>query len=594
MATIERALEKFMKRMEGNHPIYLTSNEKWREPNWLWRRIHYPINRNAKHLKDLGQAFVHFLEKIERNPVVFNCCQGRVKTQTELLKKCLEAARSVKKKLKNSSSEGIKETVNEINQHLAAIQYRFESLHGGLDPEVINPDIYRKVLNAAGHWKMNQWVITEKLFSPKEIEKLEEVCHYPKFAKRLIQDDKLKSLFFTWAIRDDNHVRTFIEFPSVCKRLIETKLSMRTSGGLAIAKKQRKGACKLGPREKVVTLPFYDGNKRNNISILDEEKSVLLNGNLQVKIKQILDAFKEKTYKPGEFDFFGKTGIWNWNFHQIGYWDPQLKAYQSIDMTRSEWWRQLPVHEVVSGMALEMKYGIHLKPKQWVAFAKATIENPHQELRNSHACLTVAMPLDDTNYQIFDFGKYATRYPRTNWDLIDMLLNTVPACIVYPDENRFYKDRAHEFTAFVLDDAEGRVLMEEIKKEIIKSKGFGVYFQPPGKNCAHWVQKTLEEVIPDRTPNLYKAKVVEYALAHPGMTQIFRFIQNLPTRLQRPVIKFGDRLFGSGRGIKIWKNGQVKLRSLAATKHREEQAIYLPAILYKRVITNEVPRIIYA
>src|SRR5205823_4200730 len=98
-----------------------------------------------------------------------------------------------------------------------------------------------------------------------------------------------------------------------------------------------------GALEKVICLPFFDGEKISRISILDESQKVELRGNRMLSIKEIFDIFSHKNITPGNVEYLGPTGINNWANHEAGWWNPRTQSYVRPDFSVNKWWEQLPL-----------------------------------------------------------------------------------------------------------------------------------------------------------------------------------------------------------------------------------------------------------
>lgn len=546
---------------------------------------HFISRQFEKKLLQVGQKFNHALDKLEYTPVIFSGHENDISIQKHKMTRFIDAGKSLKTIFKKYHSSEIDRLLKEISQKITGLKYRIESIHGGLDPLEPDEALYEKLVTLAAEWKLKQQLYSDRTLTPRDLQKIRETSCYPKYCRLLIKDESLRLRFLKWMIQDNNKVKPFIEFPAVCARIESVALSMRIGrfAGECLSIKKKNA-------QKEIRLSFFDGAKARNISILDEDKIVTLNGDYQLTIKHIFEIFQNKKIGPGNLEIFGIGGITNWNTHELGWWDPSKNDYERIDLSSHDWWKRLPVLEILDKEKVEKKYQVSLDNNEWVASLVGTRSYPIINLEESHGYMEVAIPKDNGTYQIVSFGKFASVYPRGTWELLTFLANTVIGRIAYPDENTFYSNRQHAFYPVLLSPDEGAKMMEHIKEELIRARQNNIVFQFSGENCAYWAYSIVEKSKP--LPNLFKIYLLDVQPINPALAFIFRLFRSLPKVIQRPIINGFDRCLGSHRKIVVIENGQQQLKSLMRVPTRNEQSVFIPALLHNQIEESKVKGVV--
>jgi hypothetical protein len=464
-----------------------------------------------------------------------------------------------------------------LMQRLAALRYRLEGSNGGLDPEEFHLERFHSLRNLAVEWKKAHPLIGQAILSPKELTHLKKAARYPDFAQVLVFSSQIREAFFNWILRDENEVAPFIEFPATVEKILVCGLSGRISrfGGTALQIHKEK--MEYG-YQKILTLPF-EGLQQN---ILSENAVVTFRGCYTLSVKEIFHIFSQKEISVGNLEFM-KEGIVNWNIHHLGYWDDQIQGYVQIDVNEKEWWKQMPLLEVLHRKQVMKRYNLELKPHAWVAAEVATRGRANLDFMDTHAYLEVAIPIENKQYAIYDFGKLSWEYPATAWDKLRMLTKTVHATVAYPDENVFYTHRQRGFHPLALDPKEGKALMELIRRDILTSRERNFIYQIQSENCAKWVHTRLERVLgKEAIPDLFRMQLLDTepvgVVAH-----IFQWIKKLPENWRLPVFTFLHLPLGAARKIWICENGQKVAKSLSTHTFFKTGEIFLPALLIAKI-----------
>lgn len=540
----------------------------------------------------LGESCVDLFDRIEKIPTIFSDDAKRTIAQKECHDSCLKAARVVIDVLKDSKSVSVQNQLHKLMQRVAALQYRIEACNGGLNASSVDPLLTDKLCKAALQWKENYSLIQRKQLSALDIKKLEEASRYPEFAQVLLVNSKLQESFFNWCLRDNNGVRQFVEFPATSERVKSVFIASRVGKlGSDLFKLEKRVNLAHGLTEKVISLPFFINEKKEYVSILDESKILALNNSWYLSINEIFKIFSRKNKVIGDLEFFGSTGIVNWNCHELGAWNPRTSSYDQIDLTQENFWKQLPVLDEVSPTVLESRLGIVLSEGEWVVSAKSARTTPDLDLDNRHGYLEVAIPTGKGTYAIYPFGNFASDFPNSLIDLVKFITNTMKGKISYPDENYFYSHRQQATCPMKITEEQGLILMNTIQKELIKARFGYVIFQFAGENCAYWAQNVLNS-IDTKMPNFYKLDFLESKPQNPVLGAIFNCFRCLPETMLPGAIRTVDTLLGSGRGIEVLEYHKKVYKSHKQSPVRNEFVIYQPGSLHVQIEEGKIQGVI--
>ncbi|MGK5594888.1 MAG: hypothetical protein ACSNEK_05985 [Parachlamydiaceae bacterium] len=543
--------------------VSISEDGQWQIESLWWSKIKqiWPFQSSYK------RTVCHFsrqLDSLEKKPLFVNEANEQ-HHQMLLLGEALLAA--FEHPLRSCDE------IHDLKLRLLSLKYRLESA-----PLHFSRSLFLKLKAEAEQWKKRQPLILIKQLTINDLKELKKVARHREFIEVILKSQKHKELFFEWSIRDQNNALAFIQFPALVERLIECQLNGRISCHKENALKIQKFNVK-GQLQKVVTLPF-EGKDR---SILDENEIVAFRGSVKATIFEIFEVFKNKDHHVGYFEFM-KEGIINWNIHHLGYWDATKNEYQKINIELDEWWRQLPLFEVLTKEEVTLRYSWSLKGKEWIAAASATRGLASLSYEKTHAFLELAIPIGKGVYGIYDFGKLAYQYPCSMWETLDMFCRNVHSTIAYPDENVFCSQRQHALHPFKLTAKQGLALMELIKQDMLRARAYNLVYQIESENCAKWVQTKLEAALGEgKVPNLYKMQLLDTE-PESAVSKIFALIKKLPHQWQVPMLSALHLPIGAAKKTWIIENGRLVAKSLVEHHFFSTGQVYLPAFMHHQLI----------
>jgi hypothetical protein len=529
----------------------------------------------------LAATLEKFLDNLEKKPIQF-IENPFEKANMIDFRDIVEVSEEIISQL--NGKEELFLTRNSLLRKLIALKYRLEVENYGWDKNLSKTFHFNFLKNIVSEWKAMNPIIEEEGLTAKEISTVFETSHYEKFVELLMEDKNLQLEFIEWAIRDGNPSEIFIQFPSLQKKIVRTNLSGRIGrlgGRLLKIKKQAKS---LGIFEKVVTLPF----EGKDISLLDENKLVTFKGNYTLYIKEIFAIFENKNFDVGNLELF-TNGVTNWNTHRLAWWDAKKNSYQAIDISKPEWWAQLPVIEILSKREASKKYGWKLNGINWNFATSSTRSSANLDYNNSHSFIEIAVPMSNGTYRILDFGKFATRLPKSFLDGLSYFTHTVSATVAYPDENIFYTHRQYAYQSFEMSPQDGLKMMNSIKNDICYSREGNFVYQIQSDNCAKWTFEKLNEIVNcEAIPNLFKLPLLN---SEPGgvIGKLFKLIKMLPESLHVRTLTMLHLPLGAYKGSWILEKGKLVFKALTHHEFWRTGVVYLPAMLHHQQRNGVMP-----
>jgi len=408
---------------------------------------------------------------------------------------------------KMSLAEGHR-LIAEFSRLQHALQYRQKKdLVAG--EEKINPEHERWLSGALCFWKGTHFPAMPQELSPLEIKKIKACCRYKNFVPDLQHDPLFAREFFEFAFRnilDDTPTAITIgaEFPAIMKRLRSAFIDKRIYRlGAAILRVQEK--ITLDGPEKDVEIKV----KGHFVSLRDERRRIIFSETVTRSLGQIFDSFALKNTITGEFECLQEGII---------HFPPKRPP---IDLAKKEWWKELAPFETVNRHTLENRYGVVLEPGQGIIAVHASRQYLEGiRFDGSHSWFEAAIPGDDGSYQIIPVGKYPDVEPCPTGAFETLLYSYAswPAYLNYPDRNTFYTHRQQEKVAYIARPEELGRWLEKIRHDLLAVREKSLFFQFQGKNCAGWVQETLDHAFQGKYQGKDIPRYFDVDFADPAVT----------------------------------------------------------------------------
>jgi len=567
MDNLNYSFDSFAQAVKRGAALELEEDGRWQVSTSpiAWIGAYMP-GRAARQLK-LIRSFTAYLDRLEAHPIEQNRSAGSSFDYTG----CLLAAEALVNSSALYSSYHVKEALILLKQRFLALQYRLEPKNGGFDREAPSTSLVQKIVIAAQEWKKSEAIFWHLILSEKEIELAADLARYPLFANLALSDYRLQKDLFRWLFRDRLPLEVYIQYPRLKDRLSRSLMTGRISRiGGHILKIEVIGGV------KVVTLPF----EGRPVSLLSDSTVVHLKQGYSLTIGEVFKIFSQKRIEVGTLEFFS-DGIENWNWHRLASFDPDKKCYVEIDLERQNWWEAFPLLEEISLEEAKACYGSYLDGVLWNFSIRASRHFRNLNFDRSHAYLEVAIPKGNGRYAIYPFGKFATRFPRNDWDALTSFSIVTPAAIAYPDENVFFSHRQHVGFSYEATPDEGRKIMAVIKEDILKARRSQLVFQIESENCGKWIHTLLASNLGrEKVPNLFRLHLLETEPT--GFVKwVFNTVRLMPESWHQTLIGWIHLVFGAWKGVWLENEQGERIKlTLQQTEFWGDTVVYLPAMLH--------------
>ncbi|MEC7839500.1 MAG: hypothetical protein VX777_05635 [Chlamydiota bacterium] len=538
------------------------------------------FNFRGNNLFKVAEAIEEKLDQLEAKPVRFSN-EGIPVKQVVDFQPYLEVSDVLVKKLKSISSPQASQLYNRLKYKLLALKYRLEDVNGGVDLSPKQMSLINLLKKIVRDWKSNDpFLKIEEGVTQHDLLQIIETSHYPEFVHILTEDQQIRDEYLLWTIRDGNLAKVFIEYPALRKKLVDSQLNGRIgrvrNTDLKVFKSLQVNDSG-SYFEKIVTLPF-EGKDR---CILDGSAEIVFKGNMKMTINEIFQMFEDKTYRVGNLEYLAH-GIANWNVHKWGSWNAVKEEYDLIDFSHLHWWKQLPIFEIITQDEAFLRYNKRLDGLEWCVSATATRGTASLDYENTHAFMEVAIPLGDGRYAIYDFGKFAFKFPANFFESVSIFCQNLHATVAYPDENVFYSHRQQTYQSFTITPDQGLKLMDVVKADMLKSQQLNFVYQIESDNCAKWVYEHLVTVMgKGNVPDMFRMHLLDTEPIGP-VACIFNLIKKLPKSIQTKVLVFFHIPMGATKETWIYEGGRRVCKSLSRHDFWTTGVVYLPALLHKK------------
>lgn len=525
--------------------VTITENGKWKLDGRWTRFVRWLFRRKEKHQLKIYLIICRLFDQLEERPIYFGEDNEKALSQVLMSKSWNFFGETVLHALNGKIS-----TVA-LKSKIVALKYRSEKNGGGVDKELSTEELKKELFALAEKWKKSQPLFAELSpeLLPVEEKNLEDALLYPEFVTLLISEKALQNDFFKWTIANAIPPQAFIEYPAIAKRLKRSLLVGRI-GRFAY---QNVLSIEKG-EEKVLTLPF-NGKK---VSILDPKNQVSFRGGVTTTVGKVFKDIQEKNLRPGMFEFIGKEGFRNWNAHKLGYFDVEKDEWEQVNLDADNWWESLPVEEVIDKETLLSRYDWkEIEDDQWLILGRGARQSTSYNIDDCHGYTGVLIPDGHGKWRVYDFGKYALKWPQGMLGGLGVVGNTVKAAYTYPDSNIYYSSfRQQAAYRLVCSQEEGvRYMEERVKRNIMRGWLGKLYFMLGFENCAFSPQTDLEAIFGKKgegglVPNLFLAHVLTAGAKEPLGT-VFRLVKKAPKSWQDFLVTICEKSLLSFRGVKI-------------------------------------------
>ena len=327
----------------------------------------------------------------------------------------------------------------------------------------------------------------------KILEKIHHCCRYQEFIAAAREERALLDLLFKSAFKslpdDFTHaIDVFLQVPSLQDQLRRTYLDkrIRDIANQGLQFEQRPETSSAGKPIKDVKL-LIDGEYQ---SITNVNRMVRVAKGIQKTVAQVFDEFEAQNFRFTEMEYLQETGV--------TMFDGRLLTVD-LEHNTKEWWKQLPVIRKLTREQIEETYGVSFKEGYALFLIRASRSTPDLNAIDNHGWSNIIYPLEDGTFNVIAPGKFSDRFPVSTWEKFRFIFRTHRASLTLLDTNEFMssRDRIAVPMPTIGTKEEFETIMEDLRKELIKSKNGELVFQFQGDNCASWVRQFMQHNWPE-------------------------------------------------------------------------------------------------
>jgi hypothetical protein len=472
---------------------------------------------------------------------------------------------------------------------VVSLLYRIGNKFGGEKPlkkEEVNGNLFCLLKNAVLKWKNSIPQYIEKDIQPYEHERILELCRYSRFVTALLRSEKLLDEVFKLVIKDNFPVKMLVQYFMVCSVDLKNSLFANEVGYFNTYSQQKmlrieKAVLPDGSKEKALQLYI------NKIFVNIEDNALIqMNDGKEYSWNDIKIMGERGKREPSEVAFFEQLGLVKFRPQGMGY--PLNGVMVEVDSTRLKFWEDLPTFLTVSKEDLEKRLNITItKDKPCVATIESSCIDPFNT-KDAHGATTIYLPSSDgLFYRAFPFGKYAEKFPQTDWENAKFIGDTVKPKLTYRDPGLLYSQRIHGTCPHLVTLEQAETLLTRIGNDIWN-------FQFSGNNCSADFQSFFEDMLGKvedggEAPNYFKHPLVESKFFFPA-DYVFDTIKGFHPLIASLLIHGVHVFCGSYRKYSITdENGIKKTACLYDYKDfSEDQLLIVPGMLVYRILNGEI------
>lgn len=468
-----------------------------------------------------------------------------------------------------------------------SLQYRIETLKKSEPDSLLSGFL----INALKKWKQGIELYIDKEATANDLKKLNELSRYTRFVDVLLKNLEVQDECFKLIIRDHFPIKILVQYFKTCAIDLKNALLTMRAGFFEMHGCKKLKIVKMDSEEgKIKDLQFEINHKF--VSVLNDSAIISLNGGVSHTWRKLKNLCEIAKKLPAQVEVFEEGGLLLWcpqglKYHENG-------DISAIDTKQSNYWedQKLPVFLTLSKEKIEKMLHITITDeKPCIATIEASCIDPFH-VDNAHGASTIYLPIGNDQYRVFPFGKYAKKFPQTDFEKLCFLGDTVEAELTYPDPTPFYTQRIHGVVPYLLTQDEAELFLKKYGLEIKD-------FQFSGNNCSADFQRIFEETFGKEEeggliPNFFRQPLVESKFFFPA-NYVFGAIQGCDPRIAFIFLHGIHLLCGSKREYSRQNEEKscIETRSLYNSEFCDTQNLYVPGRLVYRILTREIKGITY-
>ena len=362
-----------------------------------------------------------------------------------------------------------------------------------IDTTEISEDDVRWLENELETWQQQQFPYVKYVHGKNHsfiLEKIRQCCRYKEFIAVAKEDRALLELCFlsTFKSMPDTFAQSidvFLQLPNIQDQLKKTFLDKRiceiANDSLRFIQLPREQETLLVPNDRPIKdiKILIDGEHQ---SITDGSRCVRIAKGLQQTVSEVFKEFEAQNFRFIRMEYLQDKGITAF--------DARLPLGFNLDT--KEWWRDLPVLRRMTRAQIEESYGVDFRDGYALFLIRGSRTSPDLSADGTHGWSNIIYPLDDGTFNVIAPGKFSDGFPVTMWETFCHIFRTHRACVTILDANEFMNSRERIAISFPpLTKEKFESVMEDLRRELLKSRNEELIFQAQGDNCASWVHQFM-------------------------------------------------------------------------------------------------------
>ena len=380
---------QFTQSLLENKPVVLKNNGTWYIENKLVHYVKCLFGWETTRLLNITRIVTKCFYELEKEEVILDDATKRVIKSFDYKPWIADyvAIEGVLSKLKQSDT--VVKSRMQLKAYKIGLEYRLNINPPGLEylkeSEISQPKL-QLLIQIARNWKREQRYFENQELTPKNLEKIKELCRYPEFYSLLVAPipgankehlAKFRDDVFNWVFRNRNQDDSLVKFPGHAKRLRDCFLASRIED-----EKHKQPALKVcyrptseeGNVRLDLTLPI---GLNDEVSILDESQVINFRGNIKMTIKEVLEnQFAEKDEVNGKLEFLDHWGpekkpkIELYDSHEWGYRDSEGVFHSDVNFDSPDWYLQLPFCGIMTLDEAKETFELPFVWDEWVSLTR--------------------------------------------------------------------------------------------------------------------------------------------------------------------------------------------------------------------------------
>jgi hypothetical protein len=332
----------------------------------------------------------------------------------------------------------------------------------------------RKLRKIFLQWKKHETIL----------QKIHTCCCYPEFISAARQNRALLDMCFNTVFKSmpdecADAIAIFLQAPMIQEQLRKTFLDKRirevANQGIRFVQYTEGHE---GKPIKAVQL-LIDGEYQ---SITDENSTIRVAKDVHTTVGKMFEEFVAQNVRFIEMEYLQDSGVTLFDGRRF-----------KADLSKKEWWKELPVIKRMTREQIEDAYDTDFQKGEALFVIRASRTTPDLRGDGSHAWADLLVPLGDGTFNCLSIGKYSNWFPVGLLETFNFIFHTHEANVTVVDPNTFMSSRDRISVPLPpINKDQLEQIMEDLRKELIRSRNHELIFQAQGDNCALWIRHFIQ------------------------------------------------------------------------------------------------------